>query len=382
MACARPRSGRQNVPQEPGAPRPEAGFALAGFRLLRLFIGPRGGDDAPRDPQLMSDAPAPRRFLHPGVSLALRIALVVALFAFMATRIDLREMASAVAHADRRFLALAFLALVASQLTAAWRWHLLLLSAGSRWTFGQSLATYGAGLFLSLFLPTGLGGDVYRIAKVRNSGAGLGRGAATILLERAIGLVALLLLGTAFVASHPATRPWAVLFGVGALGGLVGIALLWIPGGPEYVARLADKLGKAHLGDRVRNAFPADAMDRLRGAIPGTIVLSLANHAWLLLVNVLLAIGLGVALPWTAICAAVPIVLLAAQIPITPGGTGVREAAYLFFLGRVGVPHPLALAIALGWLAVLAVVSLLGAIGFLFERSAALVGANENGRAA
>ncbi len=328
-----------------------------------------------------ADTAAPRRFLPPGVSLALRIAVVVALFAWMATRIDLNDLKQAVTRADRRYLGLAFLALVASQFTAAWRWHRLLRSAGSRWTFARSLATYGAGLFLSLFLPTGVGGDVYRIAKVRGSGAGLGRGAATILLERAIGLVALLLLGTGFVASHPATRPWAVLFGVGALFGLVGIALLWIPGGPEHVAALADRIGKAHLGDRVRNAFPADAMDRLRGAIPGTIVLSLANHAFLLLVNVLLAVGLGIALPWMAICAAVPIVLLAAQIPITPGGTGVREAAYLYFLGRVGVAHSLALALALGWLAVLAVVSLAGALGFLFERPLALA-TNANGRAA
>jgi hypothetical protein len=286
-----------------------------------------------------------------------------------------------VRRADARYLVLAFVALVASQLTAAWRWHRLLRSAGSRWEFGQGLATYGAGLFLNLFLPTGVGGDVYRVARARTSGAGLGRAAVTVLLERAIGLVALLLLGTGFVAAHPATRPWAVLFGTGAVLGLVGIALLWIPGGPAHVAAFADRLGKAHLGDRVRGAFPAEAMDRLRGAIPGTIALSLANHAWLWLVNVLLAMGLGIAVPWTAICAAVPIVLLAAQIPITPGGTGVREAAYLYFLGRVGVPHALALAVALGWLAVLAVVSLAGALGFLFERPVAL-GAKENGQAA
>ena len=50
---------------------------------------------------------------------------------------------------------------------------------------------------------------------------------------------------------------------------------------------------------------------------------------------VALAFRLEVA--WTAVCAAVPLVLLAAQLPITPGGTGVREAAYVFFLGRVGV---------------------------------------------
>ena len=51
-----------------------------------------------------------------------------------------------------------------------------------------------ASVFLGLFIPTGVGGDVYRIARVRGSGAGLARGTATILLERAVGLLALLLL--------------------------------------------------------------------------------------------------------------------------------------------------------------------------------------------
>jgi uncharacterized membrane protein YbhN (UPF0104 family) len=109
-------------------------------------------------------------------------------------------------------------------------------------------------------------------------------------------------------------------------------------------------------------------MVRLRSSMPGTFALSVINHAFILLVNVLLARGLGIAAPWTALAAAVPLVLLAAQIPITPGGTGLREAAYLYFLGRVGVSHALALALALGWLAVLAGVSLVGALGFLFER--------------
>jgi uncharacterized membrane protein YbhN (UPF0104 family) len=63
----------------------------------------------------------------------------------------------------------------------------------------------------------------------------------------------------------------------------------------------------------------------------------------------------------------VPIVLLAAQIPITPGGAGIREAAYVFFFGRVGIEVGPALALALRWFALLVMVSLLGALGLLAE---------------
>jgi uncharacterized membrane protein YbhN (UPF0104 family) len=315
-------------------------------------------------------AAAPRRpRVPPALATTLRVAVVLALFAWIASRLDWDELKDALRHADRADLGLAFLALVASQLAAAWRWHRLLRAAGSRWTFARSVSTYGAGLFLGLFLPTGVGGDVYRVAQVRGSGAGLARGAATVLLERAVGLAALFLLGAGFVAAHPATRAWTPLFAAGALLGILGMALLWTPGGIDRVASMLTRFGKPGLAARLLAAFPDEAMARLRSSMPGTFLLSLANHAFLLFVNVLLARGLGIAVPWPAIAAAVPLVLLAAQIPITPGGTGLREAAYLYFLGRVGVSHALALALALGWLAVLAGVSLVGAVGFLFERA-------------
>ena len=318
----------------------------------------------------MTEPAAPKRPRIPAwLSISLRVALVVALFAWIFKRVDFAEFARTLRAADARFLALAAVAILLSQLTAGWRWHRLLQAAGARWTFPQDFAVYGAGLLLGLFIPTGVGGDVYRVARVRTSGTGLARGAATILLERAIGLLALLLLGIGFVWSHPGTRPWAILFGAGALAGLAGLATLWIPGGIEAVARVLDRFPGRGLGDRLRGAFPGDAMSRLHGAIPGTLLLSLLNHAWLLTVNVLLARGLGLGAPWTAICAAVPIVLLAAQIPITPGGAGVREAAYVFFFARIGVGEAPALALALGWFALLVFASLLGALGFLFERT-------------
>lgn len=317
-------------------------------------------------------SPSPsRRGVPPGLALAARLLVVGVLLAWIATRIDFAEFGRTLLAADPLLLAAAAAVVVLAHTTAAYRWHRLLLAAGASWRFGRSFAVYAAGVFLGLFIPTGVGGDVYRLARVRGSGAGILRGAATILLERAIGLLALLLLGSGFVAAHPATRPWALVFGLGALAGLGGLAALWLPGGPEWVARMLDRVPGRGMGDRMRKAFPADAMSRLHGAIPGTVLLSLANHSWLLLVNVLLARGFALPLTWTTVCAAVPLVLLAAQIPITPGGAGIREAAYVYFFGRVGLEEGSALALALGWFALLVLVSLLGAIGLLFDRDAA-----------
>ena len=109
-------------------------------------------------------------------------------------------------------------------------------------------------------------------------------------------------------------------------------------------------------------------MDRLRGALPGTVLLSMVNHVLLIVTAVLLGRGLGIAAPWTAIAAAVPLVMLASQVPITPGGIGVREAGFVYFLGRVGVAEEPGLALALGWAALLYLVGLLAAVGLVGDR--------------
>jgi uncharacterized protein (TIRG00374 family) len=323
---------------------------------------------SPPDPAASAETPKPPRPAWRGtLGIVLRLAAVVVLVGWIARRVDLAEFAATLRAANPLDLALAFLALAAGQATAAWRWYRLLHAAGGRWDFRRTAIVYAASVFLGLFIPTGVGGDVYRIARVRKSGAGLARGTATILLERAVGLLALLLLGSGFVLANPGTRPWGLLFVLAALVGIAGLAALWVPGGEEVAARLLDRVRRG-FGDRLRRAFPLEAMDRLRGAMLGTVLLSLMNHAWILLANVLLARGLGLDVAPAAVCAAVPLVLLAAQVPITPGGVGVREAGFVFFLGRVGVDESHALALALTFFAILLAIGFVLGIGLLLDR--------------
>jgi uncharacterized membrane protein YbhN (UPF0104 family) len=319
---------------------------------------------------------APRRALPPWIPLVLRLAVVAALLAWVASRVDFGSFLRTLASADARGLAAAGGFVLTAHLCAAWRWHRLLVAAGSSWRFGRSLAVYAAGVFLGLFLPTGVGGDVYRIARVQGSGTGLGLGAATIVLERAIGLFALLVVGIGFVAAAPGTRPWALPLALGIVGGVIGLFALFVPGGLE---RLADGLGRLPrfgpaAAARVRAVLAPEALDRLRGALAGTVLLSVVNHLLLLAVNVTLARALGLEAPWSAICAAAPLVLLAAQIPIAPGGLGVREAGYVFFLGRLGVGEGPALALALAWAALLYAVGGMAALGLLADRDAKRAG--------
>src|SRR4051794_41899302 len=85
--------------------------------------------------------------------------------------------------------------MVASVWPMAWRWQRLLAARGVHDTLPRLVRTYFVGYAAGQVLPTSLGGDASRIYETsrRHEGAG-GTAAGTVLLERALGGVATLVL--------------------------------------------------------------------------------------------------------------------------------------------------------------------------------------------
>jgi hypothetical protein len=295
--------------------------------------------------------------------LALRVGVAAALFAWLGSQIEWEKLKETVARADATLALLGLLVLWLGLAIAVFRWRRVLHALGSSMGTGEIGRVFGSGLFLSLFLPTGIGGDVYRLARVSQGGFGTARGALSLLAERGIGLLALVLLVSPVVAVHPITRdlwPLALVLGGGGLGAIAAVAL-W--GGPiaGLVARRVPALAPA-LGPASWSALGRQA--------PAVFGLSLLIHLTTVGANLLFARALHVALsPWDAL-ALIPLVILAGQVPISPGGLGVREAGFVYFLGRAGIAKEPALAVGLAWLAALYLTGAVGALLFLADRHA------------
>lgn len=296
--------------------------------------------------------------------LAARIAVAVALFAWLGTQIDWAALGTTFAHARLWLAALGLAVLWLALAIAVLRWRRILRALGSPLGLAEITRVFASGLFLSLFLPTTIGGDVYRLARIGQGGFGPARGAVSLLAERGIGLLALLLLVAPVIAVHPLTRDLvalAVVLGMGGLGVIVAV-VFW--GGPvaHWLARRMPVLEPA-LG-------PVSWSALLRQA-PAVFGLSLLIHLATVGSNVLFAHALRVPLaPWDAL-ALIPLIVLAGQIPISPGGLGVREAGFVYFLGRAGIAKEPALAVGLAWLAALYLTGAVGALLFLVDRRSA-----------
>jgi len=82
-----------------------------------------------------------------------------------------------------------------------------------------------------------------------------------------------------------------------------------------------------------------------------------------------LARALGVEQPLSVWFSVVPLVALAAVLPISIGGFGIRENATAFLLAEQGVPVDRAVGVALLWGLSQLAIGLIGGVLFLLDRS-------------
>jgi uncharacterized membrane protein YbhN (UPF0104 family) len=93
-----------------------------------------------------------------------------------------------------------------------------------------------------------------------------------------------------------------------------------------------------------------------------------------LVLTALLAISCGLSLPLRVWLFAWPLAKLAAVMPLTQGGIGVREAALVALLAPFGAPGPVVLAAGLVWEGVIIAGGLIaGGVAFLLRKSEARV---------
>jgi hypothetical protein len=252
---------------------------------------------------------------------------------------------------------------------SAVRWRIILAAQGIAVATGRLFRYYLIGWFFNSFLPPMVGADAVRVL-VMNESRSVGAKFASVVVERAAGLLALVLFGLLASAS-PATgaaQPTLVLIMATVLllaGGSLLLTLfpdLWRWAMPRHgVARLSVVIGDvADAGQALRRRWRwLLAAMAISAAIQGLVLFSFYVRA--------LALGMSLTLP-QAFAAGVAVTLLI-TVPLSPGGVGSHEAAFVVIYGAFGIAPTDAFALALLSRALDWAVALTG--GLLWLRSGA-----------
>ena len=269
-----------------------------------------------------------------------------------------------------RFIAVLLIYLVA--LTGGiTKWHTVVNSAGAQLSFAASAQCYTSGLFGALFLPSIIGGDVARLA------VGISRSprpAAVItgnVADRFLDVAAQLTLISLGLMLLPGSLPVPlqapakrVLF-AGVIGAAVFLGLVFTLHRPLLRGRsIRIRRRLAQLRHAIR-AVSRRPFRLVLGWLLGTSV-----QGTYVVLTALLGITCGLRLPLRVWLFAWPLAKIAAVMPITQGGIGVREAALVVLLAPFGAPASQVLATGIVWEGVIITAGLLaGLTAFLLRCS-------------
>src|SRR5947209_828953 len=144
------------------------------------------------------------------VLLALKLAVSIVLLAVLFERLDVGQLWATARLASIPWLVAGVGAYVMGLLASTWRWHLLLhtqqVDVRRRWLFSSFMVAS----FFNNFLPSNIGGDVIRITDTAKPARSKTLAATVVLMDRGLGLMALVLVAALGASAESAVHPAAV----------------------------------------------------------------------------------------------------------------------------------------------------------------------------
>lgn len=285
--------------------------------------------------------------------LVLKAVISIGLLGLLLSNVDLARLWATARTASPAWMCLALALYAVMCLLSAWRWRVLLRAQNVPLSFRALTASFLVATFFNNFLPSNIGGDVVRIGDTARAAGSKTLATTVVLLDRAIGLVGLVLVA-ALGASL--SRDPAVTATVGGATGLwlilLAAVLIAMPVllAPERVLRLLAPLQRLH------REWVAERLNRLKLALqrlrdrPVALLLCFIGGVLVQLTLVAFygAVARGLHIPITSaqLAVLVPLSFIVQMLPVSVNGFGVREATFALYFSHIGLPAESALALS------------------------------------
>jgi glycosyltransferase 2 family protein len=261
----------------------------------------------------------------------LKICLSAGLLSYLFTLIDLDRLLDHLRNVNLAYVLVALLLLVAQIGISSCKWQLILRSDGVWMRLPFLIKTYMIGNFLSLFLPTSFGGDIYRVLAVRGINRDLAKSVSSVLFDRLSGIMALVSIGSVAYLALP-DQPYQPVVIASYVLALAAFLLVSSDRAIEIIdaskVSLVKKVGKVLTSFRNYRTNP--------GNLALIILMSFAFQLNIVLINKMYTMALGLDIPLSVLLVIIPVIYLTEILPISINGLGVRESAFGFFFVLIG----------------------------------------------
>jgi uncharacterized membrane protein YbhN (UPF0104 family) len=299
--------------------------------------------------------------------LVLLVKLVVTLVSLylLFRSLSLEALGQLFAHMQIRWFALAVLVFLVAQVVSALRCAYVVRTLGAKLSWVTAVRAHFVGLWFNQILPTGLGGDVVKIALIKAQ-AGLGVATRAVVIDRVSGLMILmfmLMIQLPFYFTHLKDARevvWIALVSSVSFFSVIALSLLAHALQGKFITRFGlqhvmQLLSELWLFSRRRPLWE-QFWTSMVVHVNGIVVFGLIGHA------------LGVAVDPLLFLLMVPMVFLAALLPFSFAGWGLREAGAIWIFAMIGIPRESALGMSIGFGVLMLIAGLPGLLAYVMYK--------------
>ncbi len=297
---------------------------------------------------------------------ALKISLSAILLYIILSRTDLKAFASNIRLMDLRLAPLILFLLISKYVVSALRWKQLLIFDGAKSLSVKYLVSlYFIGAFFNNFMPTSVGGDVYKMFQLGKKLKSKSQGFSSTFMERFTGIMALVVISyyglirtmSFWVGVLPqgirSNSLLVIMFKMGLFSGF------WITTivGFFSLGFLAQKISIVQKVYDALMAYKSQQKVLLIAFLTSFIVQFFA-----IFTQYFILLSLGINVPISYAIFILPVITLAGFFVPSLNGLGVQDALYISFLGMVGISGSLALSASMVYHFTRLLISLIGGV--------------------
>jgi hypothetical protein len=265
------------------------------------------------------------------------------------------------------YLILGFLIFCVSVFLGVGRWRFLLSCLGIKISLREAFYAYFCGLFLNLFFPSFVAGDLFRGFSISYRHGDLKKAASSVIMDRFNGGVALVSLAiVSFAFAGGALRTGVVAFPLLFLCFICGIVSLAIFSKSFFrlMVTILKPYPSIH-GKLIRFHEQLYFFRKNPKAFFATLAFSYVIHILTVLGFYTISRAFGVDINFLYFLILIPLIMAIAVVPITIAGAGTREASAVYFFSLLGIDKSIGLGISLVNLLFMIAASIAGGVVYV-----------------
>lgn len=264
--------------------------------------------------------------------------------------------------------------IVLNYVIGAFRWKTLLVFENTKEVkVTELIGLYFKGAFFNNFMPTSIGGDVYKVVGLNQKIKNLSHSFASAFMDRFTGVVVLMLIALlSFPIALFKYDFFSEFIGIDitsmqAVGIALGFLILFVIGmfvGLKLLDLLAQKVEKLQKVNMALQEYVGSPK-----VVAKALGLSVLVQLVAIFTQYFVFMGLGVNIPVFFALMIFPIIALITFLPISLNGYGVQDGLYKYAFSFVGIADPISLSASLFYHISRLIISLIGGVLYAFEKN-------------